>query len=139
MEEGAEVPACAETEGVTIFCCLYTGSPDCFRVLPVQEGEQILLLRPLQPGNRMVVRQQRGQVRVAPEVKGQGFKNEVEMAGEERFQQTERDFLFPREQHPVLLSAISFFHHDLPFFPIVQPLTSCFSESCALPSHDVEA
>ena len=38
MDEGAEVPACAETEGVTIFCCLYTGSPDCFRVLPVQEG-----------------------------------------------------------------------------------------------------
>ena len=28
MDEGAEVPACAEAEGVTIFCCLYTGSPD---------------------------------------------------------------------------------------------------------------
>ena len=58
-------------------------------------------------------------------MKGQGFEDEVEMAGEQRFQQGERGFLFPREQHPVLLSAISFFHHGLPFF-IAQPLNACF-------------
>jgi len=54
------------------------------------------------------------------------------MAGEKRFQQRERGFLFQREQHSVLLSAISFFHHGLSF-SIVQPLNSCFNEPSALP------
>ena len=59
MNEGAEVPACAETDGITILCCLRAVSVDRSLVLPVQHREQILLLRTLQPGNREVVRQQR--------------------------------------------------------------------------------
>jgi hypothetical protein len=37
------------------------------------------------------------------------------MAGEKWFQQTKRGFLFLREQHPVILPAISLFHHGLLF------------------------
>jgi len=96
MDECPELPTCSESEGITIFCCLYAVSADRSLVLPVQQGEQILLLRPLQPGNRKVVRQQRGQVGVAPEVKGQGFENEVKMPGKERFQQRERGFFTTR-------------------------------------------
>jgi hypothetical protein len=97
MDKRTEVPACTEAEGVTILWLLLAVSADRALLLPVQQGKQVRSLRPLQPRDLEIVRQQRSRIGIVPEVKGQGFENDVEMAGEERFQERERGFLFPRE------------------------------------------
>jgi hypothetical protein len=126
MENGLKVLACTETEVITIVCRLSAFSVDRSPLSPIRKGKCMFLLHARQAGGRKIVRQQRSPVLVSPAITGQNFKDEVSMASEKGLQQSERVFLLLREQHPVILPAISLFHHDLLFSSLfaTQPLTA---------------